>query len=75
MSAPTGGIVEYIRQLAESYAQRLAAQVALRMDEMVTDDTGHYLSGDSAWSYLKNHTGVDLKAILEAMAKERASGD
>ena len=214
LSAPTGGIVESIRQLAESYAQRLAAQVALRMDEMVTDDTGHYLvyevlgvsreegakiddyqnrgrflyryaggfleeavvacfaqrypesrsvdvtnavgsspqtfeidcyikelgaieikwrdattdgdhirkerdrlqsikqaghkpirlmfyepnreaairiqkslaslyeemggeyhSGDSAWSYVKNHTGVDLKAILEAMAKERASGD
>ena len=214
LSAPTGGIVESIRQLAESYAQRLAAQVALRMDEMATDDTGHYLvyevlgvsreegakiddyqnrgrflyryaggfleeavvacfaqrypegrsvgvpnavgsspqtfeidcyikelgaieikwrdattdgdhirkerdrlqsvkqagfkpirlmfyepnreaairiqkslaslygemggeyhSGDSAWSYVKNHTGVDLKAILEAMAKERASGD
>ena len=71
MSAPTGGIVEYIRQLAESYAQRLAAQVALRMDEM----GGEYHSGDSAWSYVKNHTGVDLKAILEAMAKDRASGD
>ena len=214
VSAPTGGIVESIRQLAESYAQRLAARVALRKDEMATDDTGHYLvyevlgvsreegakiddyqnrgrflyryaggfleeavvacfaqrypesrsvdvpnavgsspqtfeidcyikelgaieikwrdattdgdhirkerdrlqsvkqaghnpirlmfyepnreaairiqkslaslyeemggeyhSGESAWSYLKNHTGVDLKAILEAMAKERASGD
>ena len=49
--------------------------LALRKDEMATDDTGHYLSGDSAWSYVKNHTGVDLKAILEAMAKERASGD
>ena len=214
VSAPTGGIVESIRQLAESYAQRLAARVALRKDEMAADDTGHYLvyevlgvsreegakiddyqnrgrflyryaggfleeavvacfaqrypesrsvdvpnavgsspqtfeidcyikelgaieikwrdattdgdhvrkerdrllsiekagfkpvrlmfyepnreaairiqkslaslyeemggeyhSGDSAWSYVKNHTGVDLKAILEAMAKERASGD
>lgn len=214
VSAPTGGIVESIRQLAESYAQRLAARIALRKEEMVADDTGHYLiyevlgvsreegakiddyqnrgrflyryaggfleesavacfaqrypegrsvnvpnavgsspqtfgidcyikelgaieikwrdattdgdhirkerdrlqsvkqagfkpirlmfyepnreaairiqkslaslyeemggeyhSGESAWSYLKNHTGVDLKAILEAMAKERASGD
>ena len=71
VSAPTGGIVEAIRQLAESYAQRLAAQVALRMDEM----GGEYHSGESACSYVKNHTGVDLKAILEAMAKERASGD
>ena len=75
LSAPTGGIVEYIHQLAESNAQRLAARVALRMDEMAAEDTGHYLSGDSAWSYVKNRTGVDLKAILEAMAKERASGD
>ena len=214
VGAPTGGIVEYIRQLAESYAQRLAARIALRKEEMAADDTGHYLvyealgisreegakiddyqnrgrflyryaggfleeavmacfaqrypegrsvdvpnavgsspqtfeidcyikelgaieikwrdattdgdhirkerdrllsiekagfkpvrlmfyepnreaairiqknlaslyeemrgeyhSGDSAWSYVKNHTGVDLKAILEAMAKERASGD
>lgn len=74
LSAPTGGIVEYIRQLAESYAQRLAARVALRKEEMAPDETGHYLSGGSAWSYVKNHTGVDLKAILEAMAKERASG-
>lgn len=75
LSAPTGGIVQYIRQLAESYAQRLTARVALRKEEMVTDDTGHYLSGESAWSYVKNQTGVDLKAILEAMAKEGASGD
>ena len=214
VSAQAGGIVEYIRQLAESYAQRLAAQIALRKEEMAADDTGHYLvyevlgisreegaeiddyqnrgrflyryaggfledaavacfvqrypegrsvdvpnavgsspqtfeidcyikelgaieikwrdattdgdhirkerdrllsiekagfkpvrlmfyepnreaairiqknlaslyeemrgeyhSGDSAWGYVKNHTGVDLKAILEAMAKERASGD
>lgn len=36
---------------------------------------GEYHSGESAWSYVKNHTGVDLKAILEAMAKEQANGD
>lgn len=71
LSAPTGGIVQYIHQLAESNAQRLAARIALRKEEM----GGEYHSGDSAWSYVKNHTGVDLKAILEAMAKERASGD
>ena len=71
VGAPTGGIVEYIRQLAESYAQRLAARIALRKEEMAAE----YHSGDSAWSYLKNRTGVDLKAILETMAKERASGD
>lgn len=36
---------------------------------------GEYHSGESAWSYVKNHTGVDLMAILEAMAKEKANGD
>ena len=39
------------------------------------DMGGEYHSGESAWSYVKNHTGVDLKAILEAMAKEKANGD
>ena len=43
VSAQAGGIVEAIRQLAENYAQRLAAQITLRKEEMAVDDTGHYL--------------------------------
>jgi hypothetical protein len=31
---------------------------------------GQYYFGDSAWEYVKSKTGVDLKAILEAIADE-----
>lgn len=32
---------------------------------------GHYYYGDSAWKYVFERTGVDLKAILEQIANER----
>ncbi len=35
---------------------------------------GEYYYGDSAWEYVKNRTGIDLKNILEKIAKEN-SGD
>lgn len=31
---------------------------------------GHYYSDDKAWEYLKKYTGIDLKVILEEIAKE-----
>jgi len=31
---------------------------------------GHYYYGDSAWYYVKDRTGIDLKNILEKIAKE-----
>lgn len=32
---------------------------------------GHYHYGDSAWRYVRERTGVDLKAIFEELAAER----
>lgn len=32
---------------------------------------GHYYYGDSAWAYVHEKTGVDLKEILEQIADER----
>jgi hypothetical protein len=32
---------------------------------------GQYYFGDTAWSYVKHKTGVDLKAILERIASQR----
>jgi len=32
---------------------------------------GEYYHGDSAWSYISNKTGIDLKEILEQIADER----
>lgn len=32
---------------------------------------GEYYQGDNAWNYVKNRTGIDLKNILEEIAKEK----
>ncbi len=34
---------------------------------------GQYYSGDDAWDYLQQETGVDLKSILEQIAESRKS--
>ena len=52
-----------------------AIQIQRNLASLYVESGGEYHSGESAWSYVKNHTGVDLKAILEAMAKEKANGD
>lgn len=55
---------------------RMAAiRIQRNLASLYEELDGEYHSGESAWSYVKNHTGVDLKAILEAMAKEQANGD
>jgi len=33
--------------------------------------SGLYFHGDAAWKYVHEHSGVDLKAIFERIAKER----
>ena len=35
---------------------------------------GEYHYGDAAWDYVKKMTDVDLKGILEELAKERVGG-
>ena len=35
---------------------------------------GEYYYGDSAWNYVKDRTKVDLKQILEDIAKENFGG-
>jgi hypothetical protein len=32
---------------------------------------GQYYYGDSAWEYVKERTGIDLKDILEKIVKEK----
>jgi hypothetical protein len=34
---------------------------------------GKYYFGDAAWAYVRERTDVDLKGILEELAKERGS--
>lgn len=35
---------------------------------------GEYYHGDAAWQYVEQRTGIDLKAILEKIAKENNDG-
>jgi hypothetical protein len=34
---------------------------------------GEYYHGDAAWNYVRDKTGIDLKAILEEIANERSA--
>ena len=34
---------------------------------------GEYYYGDAAWSHVRDKTAIDLKAILEEIANERAA--
>lgn len=36
---------------------------------------GEYYHGEAAWEYVRNRTGIDLKAILEQIADERGRGN
>ncbi len=36
---------------------------------------GEYYAGEEAWRFLKEYTGVDLKRILESIAKEKVPND
>lgn len=35
---------------------------------------GKYYFGDAAWDYVQTQTGVDLRGILQQLAKENAGG-
>lgn len=58
------------------YPQR---EQAIRIQEtlktLYAGVTGEYYGGDEAWDFLKTYSGVDLKAILTEIAKERTRED
>jgi hypothetical protein len=47
-----------------------AIRIQQTLSTLYTGIGGQYYFGDMAWDYVKNTTGVDLKAILEQLAKE-----
>lgn len=54
------------------YPNRDAAiRVQQAMETLYKGIGGHYYFGDSAWQYVEERTGIDLKAILEKIATER----
>ena len=48
-----------------------AIKIQKALETLYAGVTGKYYIGDAAWGYVRESTGVDLKAILEELAKER----
>ncbi|MBS4981908.1 MAG: ApaLI family restriction endonuclease [Lachnospiraceae bacterium] len=44
-----------------------AIRIQAKLRELYQEIGGEYYSGEDAWEYLKNDTGIDLKRILERM--------
>jgi hypothetical protein len=52
-----------------------AARIQKTIETIYRGLNGQYYHSDKAWEYLKTKTGVDLKGILETLAKERGKND
>lgn len=48
-----------------------AKKVQVALEALYGTVSGLYFHGDAAWKYVHEHSGVDLKAIFERIAKER----
>ena len=48
-----------------------AVKIQKTLETLYAGVAGNYYFGDVAWAYVRERTGVDLKAILEELAKER----
>jgi len=56
------------------YPNRTQAQrIQKTLETLYTGVGGEYYFGDTAWSYIEDYTGVDLKGLLEEIAAEKAS--
>lgn len=49
-----------------------AMRIQQALETLYNGIGGHYYYGDNAWDYVQQRTGVNLKAILEGIANERA---
>ena len=52
-----------------------ATRIQQALETLYQGIGGHYHYGDGAWEYVRERTGVDLKAILEQIANERVPQD
>ena len=50
-----------------------AIRIQKALETLYKGAGGFYYYGDAAWEYVKQRTGVDLKQILETIAKENTS--
>lgn len=58
------------------YPNRTQAQrIQKTLETLYAGANGEYHYGDDAWNYIKQYTGVDFKAILESIARDRSDGN
>ncbi len=58
------------------YPQRdQAIRIQATLKTLYAGVEGEYYGGEDAWNYLRDYTGVDLKAILNDIANERTPTD
>lgn len=53
--------------------RKQAIRIQQTLETLYTGIGGEYHYGDDAWQYVRQRTGIDLKAILEKLAKENTS--
>lgn len=47
-----------------------AMRIQQTLETLYTGVGGEYYYGDKSWEYVKEQTGIELKAILEKLAEE-----
>lgn len=58
------------------YPQRVQAiRIQQTLKTLYSGVEGEYYGGDEAWEYLKEYSGIDLKAVLTEIANERTPQD
>ncbi len=50
--------------------RRQAQRIQQTLETLYAGAEGEYHYGERAWLYVQEHTGVDLRGILEAIANE-----
>lgn len=59
-----------IRLMFYEPQRKQARDIQQKLKALYTEVGGKYYSGEEAWQYVTNYTGVDLNEILEAISRE-----
>lgn len=61
-----------VRVMFYAPQRKQAIEVQRKLEKLYADLKGQYFHGPAAWKYVHDYTGLDLKAMLERIAKERS---
>lgn len=54
--------------------RKQAMKIQSTLEDLYAGLNGEYHYGDTAWEYIRQKTGVDLKTMLEELAEEKTNG-